>query len=301
MNYLVAAFYKFVSLADFEERREALHQFCAERGLKGTILLAAEGINSTISGTEKNMRELLDHLQADPAIGDLVIKESWSDDQPFHRLKVRLKKEIVALGMPEINPSETAGTYVAPEDWNALISDPDIILLDTRNDYEVAIGTFENAIDPNTSTFREFPEYVSRTLDPKKDKKIAMFCTGGIRCEKASAYLLEQGFESVYHLEGGILNYIEKIPAAKSKWQGECFVFDNRVSVNDKLEEGDFGQCYACRRPLSQEELKSEQYEKGVSCPYCHGTRDEKDLSAFRDRQKQVELAASRNVKHIGS
>jgi len=301
MKYLVTAFYKFASLPDYQERKEPLYQFCKERGLKGTILLAAEGINSTISGEEKGLRELLDDLQSDPAIGDLVIKESWSDDQPFYRLKVRLKKEIVTLGMPGIDPNVRVGEYVAPEDWDTLIADPEVTLIDTRNDYEVAIGTFENAINPQMTTFRGFPDYVSRTLDPQKHKKIAMFCTGGIRCEKASSYMLEQGFESVYHLEGGILNYIEKISSEKSKWQGECFVFDKRVSVNENLEEGDYAQCYACRRPLSENDMQSEQYEKGVSCPHCFGARDEKDLSAFRDRQMQVELAASRNERHIGS
>ena len=207
MNYLVTAFYKFVSLPDYKERKDSLYEFCKERSLKGTILLAEEGINSTISGKENELRELLTYLETD--FGKLVIKESWSDEQPFYRLKVRLKKEIVTMGLPEINPNEKVGEYVAPEDWNALIADPNLILIDTRNDYEVAIGTFENAINPNTTTFREFPDYVSQALDPQKHKKVAMFCTGGIRCEKSTALLKHMGFAKVYHLQGGILQYLE--------------------------------------------------------------------------------------------
>ena len=220
---------------------------------------------------------------------------------PFYRTKVKLKKEIVTMGVEGIDPREVVGTYVKPTDWNALISDPEVVLVDTRNDYEVQIGTFEGALNPNTETFREFPEYVANNLDPEKNKKVAMFCTGGIRCEKSTAYLKEQGFEEVYHLEGGILKYLEEVPEQETMWQGECFVFDNRVAVNHSLEKGQYDQCHACRMPITEQEMQSEQYEKGISCPHCFDKVTDEQRARFAERQRQVELAKERGEDHIGA
>ena len=220
---------------------------------------------------------------------------------PFYRTKVKLKKEIVTMGQDGIDPARVVGTYVEPKDWNALIADPDVTLVDTRNDYEVAIGSFEGAIDPSTTSFREFPDYVHRELDPKKNKKVAMFCTGGIRCEKSTAYLKEQGFDEVYHLKGGILKYLEEVPEDESMWQGECFVFDNRVAVNHQLEKGSYDQCHACRRPITEDDKRSPLYQKGVSCPHCHGQSSERQLARFAERERQMTLSKGRGEEHIGS
>jgi len=303
-TYLTTAMYRFVSLPHFESLREPLLQFCVAREIKGTLLLADEGINGTVAGSEKAIHELLNYLKTDRLFEghfkDLGHKESWSDKHPFYRMKVKLKKEIVTLGVSGVSPTKMVGKYVKPKDWNAIISDPEVVLIDTRNDYEYAIGTFKNAVNPKTNTFREFPEYVKTYFDPKKHKKIAIFCTGGIRCEKASSLMISEGFDEVYHLEGGILKYLEEIKPEESLWQGECFVFDQRVAIKHGLEVGDYDQCYACRYPLSQNDLKSGKYTPGISCPHCYNSHTPEKLEALTERQKQVILANTRGLKHIG-
>lgn len=295
---VVVALYKFVTLEDFEARRQPLLDVLTRSGVKGTLLLAREGINGTIAGRREGIDQVLDWLRSDPRLGDLDHKESLCDEMPFYRTKVKLKKEIVTIGVPDVSPNETVGTYVEPGDWNALISDPEVLLIDTRNAYEVSIGTFEGAVDPKTTSFREFPEYIKAHYDPEKHKKVAMFCTGGIRCEKASSYMLQQGFDQVYHLKGGILKYFEEVPAAQSKWNGECFVFDNRVTVRHDLAPGSFDQCHACRHPVSVEEKASAHYQEGVSCPRCYHNLPEKTRLRAEERQKQVRLAKLRNQPH---
>lgn len=297
---IVAALYKFAKLPDYREMQPGLFDFCVRQGLYGTLLLAEEGINGTVAGTRAGIDEMIAYLKADQRLADLEHKESYADEMPFTRIKVKLKKEIVTLGVPGINPNEKVGTYVAPEDWNALISDPDVVLIDTRNGYECDIGTFRGAIDPKTTTFREFPAYISKNLDPARHKKVAMFCTGGIRCEKASSFMVEHGFEQVYHLQGGILKYLEKIPAAESLWEGECFVFDQRISVAHGLKVGEYGQCHGCRHPVSPEEKTSIQFVEGVSCPHCFSTQSEEKRARFAERQKQTELALKRGRVHLG-
>ena len=303
-TYLTTAMYHFVNLPHFESLREPLLQFCVSRDIKGTLLLASEGINGTVAGPEKSILELLEYLKTDPLFEDnfkgLGHKESWSDKHPFYRMKVKLKKEIVTLGLPNVSPTKVVGEYVKPQDWNKIISDPEVILIDTRNDYEYAIGTFKNAINPKINTFREFPEYVKTYLDPKKHLKVAMFCTGGIRCEKASSFMISEGFDKVYHLQGGILKYLEEVKSEKSLWQGECFVFDQRISIKHGLEVGKYNQCYACRYPLSEDEIKSEQYTPGISCPYCFDTHTPKKLKSLTERQKQIILAKKKGSIHIG-
>jgi UPF0176 protein len=269
MTYRVATFYKFVELPDYGELRSPLLEQCDAHGICGTILLAREGINATLAGQGDAVEQLLLALGQDPRLADLSPRWSETTDQPFGRMKVKLKSEIVTFGQGEINPAQQAGTYVEPQDWNQLITDPDVILVDTRNAYEVRIGSFQGAIDPQTERFRDFPDYVEQALDPSQHSKVAMFCTGGIRCEKASAYLKQKGFEAVYHLKGGILNYLESVPAEESLWRGECFVFDERVAVKQGLEPGSYVMCQACGQPLSQQEQQSQQYEPGVSCPHC--------------------------------
>ncbi len=301
MSVVVAALYKFVSLPDYQEISGPLKDKCVELGLKGTLLLAHEGINGTVAGSREGIDGLLAYLRADERMADLEHKESPGDEQPFYRMKVKLKKEIVTMGVEGIDPRHTVGTYVAPKDWNRLISDPDVLVVDTRNHYEYAIGSFERALDPETETFREFPDYVRQNLDPGKHKKVAMFCTGGIRCEKATAYMREQGFEEVYHLQGGILKYLEEVPAEQSLWRGECFVFDNRVAVNHNLEPGSYDQCHGCRHPITEEDKASELYMKGVSCPQCYHNLTQEQKARFAERQKQIELARQRNEVHIGA
>lgn len=303
-KYLTAALYKFVSLPDFKSLQAPILEACLRNNIKGTLLLAEEGINGTIAGLPQDIHDLLHFLRTDAIFenrfADLEHKESFASEHPFYRMKVKLKKEIVTLGVPGVSPTNKVGIYVKPEDWNALISNPDVILIDTRNDYEVDIGTFKGAIDPKTTTFREFPEYVAEHFDKTKHKKVAMFCTGGIRCEKASSYMIDQGFEEVYHLQGGILKYLETVPEAESMWEGECFVFDQRVAVKHNLEVGDFDQCYACRHPLSPAELQSPQYTAGISCPYCYDKISEQKRASLTERQKQVILAKKRGEVHIG-
>jgi UPF0176 protein len=299
-KYLTATLYKFVSLPDYKDLQQPILEACVKNHIKGTLLLALEGINGTIAGQPEDIKAILNYLRLDPRLHDLEHKESYADDHPFYRMKVKLKKEIVTMGVAGVNPNDVVGTYVKPEDWNDLISDPDVILLDTRNDYEVHIGTFQGAVDPKTTTFREFPQFVAENLDKTKHKKVAMFCTGGIRCEKASSYMKQQGFEEVYHLQGGILKYLETVPQEQSMWQGECFVFDQRVAVKHGLEEGDYDQCYACRMPLSPEELQSDKYTPGISCPHCYDKTSEQKKAALTERQRQVILAKKRGETHIG-
>ena len=300
-KYIVCAMYKFVALEDFEAMRQPLHDTMVANGIKGTLLLASEGINGTISGPREGIDALLAYLNSDPRINPISCKESLHEEQPFYRTKVKLKKEIVTMGVEGIDPRQTVGTYVKPKDWNALISDPDVLVIDTRNGYEIEIGTFKNAVDPKTETFREFPDYVKREMDPGKHKKVAMFCTGGIRCEKSTAYLKEQGFDEVYHLEGGILQYLEDVPKEESLWQGDCFVFDNRVAVDHDLQKSKYDQCYACRLPITEEDKQSEKYESGVSCPHCYGTHSDEQIARFREREKQVNLAKARQQEHVGT
>ncbi len=301
MEIVVAAMYRFVSLPDYEQIQPPLLEFCKSQGIKGTLLLAQEGINGTVSGTRQSIDALLAYLRQDPRLSAIDHKESYYQEQPFYRMKVKLKKEIVTMGVEGIDPNHVVGTYVEAKDWNALISDPDVVVVDTRNDYEYAIGSFENAINPKTTTFREFPDYVEQNLDPAKHKKVAMFCTGGIRCEKSTAYMKEQGFDEVYHLKGGILKYFEDVPAQDSLWKGECFVFDNRVAVNHQLEKGQYDQCHGCRYPITEEDKQSPYYETGVCCPHCHDKLSPDQLKRFKERQKQVELANQRQQVHIGA
>jgi UPF0176 protein len=266
---VVAALYKFISLPDYSELQLPLLSFCQAQGIKGTILLAQEGINGTIAGSRQQIDTVLAFLRTDSRFTDLEHKESYTEIPPFERLKIRLKKEIVTLGLPEVNPAEKVGTYVKPEDWNDLISNPEVTVIDTRNDYEVSIGTFKGAENPQTQIFRDFPEYVQQHLDSSKHKKVAMFCTGGIRCEKASSYLLSQGFEEVYHLQGGILKYLEEVSEEESLWEGECYVFDERITVRHGLEVGNHELCFCCGYPISEPDKSSPEYEEGISCPHC--------------------------------
>ena len=300
-DFIVAALYKFVTLEDFHELREPLLDACQAAATRGTLLLAREGINGTIAGTREGVDRVLAYLRADQRLSDLEHKESVDDHMPFYRMKVKLKKEIVTMGISGIDPNRAVGTYVKPSDWNALLSDPEVLLIDTRNDYEYAIGTFRGAIDPHTTTFREFPAFVRGQLDPLRQKKVAMFCTGGIRCEKASAFMLQEGFKEVYHLQGGILKYLEEVPEEESLWEGECFVFDNRVAVNHRLEKGQYDQCYGCRHPITEQDKLSPQYQKGVCCPRCYDNLSPEQAARFRERQKQVELAAARGEVHVGA
>ncbi|MYM62773.1 rhodanese-related sulfurtransferase [Pseudomaricurvus sp. HS19] len=299
--YVIAALYKFVALPDYQQLREPLLQECLDAGIKGTLLLAAEGINGTVAGTREGIDRLLAWLRADERLVDLSHKESFDTTLPFYRMKVKLKKEIVTMGVEGIDPRRVVGTYVAPKDWNALISDPEVVVIDTRNDYEYELGSFRGALNPNTASFREFPDYVTRELDPARHKKVAMFCTGGIRCEKSTAYLKEQGFDEVYHLHGGILQYLEDVPASDSLWDGECYVFDNRVSVGHDLQPGSYDLCHGCREPISEADKASELYIEGVACPRCHHRQTPEQRQRFAERQKQVTLAKQRNQDHIGA
>lgn len=297
---VVAALYKFADLDNYQDMQKPLRDVCNYHHVKGTLLLAEEGINGTIAGTREGIDAVLSHIRSDKRLTDLEYKESRASSMPFYRMKVRLKKEIVTLGVDGVDPNKQVGTYVSPEEWNQLIEDPEVVVVDTRNSYEVEIGTFKRAIDPKTESFREFPEFVEKDLLTHKGKKIAMFCTGGIRCEKASSYLLRQGFEHVYHLKGGILKYLEVVEPEKTLWEGECFVFDHRVAVTQDVAEGSYDVCFGCRYPLSLEDKKSPAYEAGVSCPHCISKQSEKSLKRAKERHKQVVLAQKRNQAHIG-
>lgn len=307
-EFLTAALYKFVDLPDYTQLRDRLFDFCQPRQIKGTLLLAREGINGTVAGPEASVRQLLNLLRSDARLADLEHKESWSAREPFYRLKVKLKKEIVTLGVEGIDPNRMAGCYVKPEQWNALITQPDVVLIDTRNDYEYQVGTFAGAVNPKTQSFSQLPDWVEAQMQPggllaeKEGKKprVAMFCTGGIRCEKSTAFMRTRGFEEVYHLEGGILKYLEQVPASASTWQGECFVFDERVAVGHDLKPGRFELCRSCRHPLSDQDKASPLYEAGVSCPRCHDSLSAEQRRSFAERQRQITLARARNERHIG-
>ena len=296
----ICALYKFTRLDDFEKIQSSLKIFLDSLNIKGTLLLAREGVNGTIAGDNVCIMKSLDYLQKDERLSGLEYKLSYSEKPPFKRLKVKLKKEIVTLGVSDIDPTHSSGTYVKPADWNELINDPDVVLIDTRNNYEFEIGSFKGSINPNTETFREFPAYTKNNLEKYRDKKIAMFCTGGIRCEKSTAYLKSKGFENVFHLQGGILKYLEEVKEDESLWEGECFVFDDRVAVKHNLELGKYDQCHACRFPITDEDKEHPHYEKGASCPRCYGTKNSSQVSRYREREKQVQLAKSRGESHIG-
>ncbi|MFM7341177.1 MAG: rhodanese-related sulfurtransferase [Betaproteobacteria bacterium] len=307
-RFLTAALYKFVGLDDFATLREPLYRYCQARQIKGTLLLALEGINGTVSGPPEGVRELLQHLREDPRLADLEYKESWSEREPFYRLKVKLKKEIVTLGVPGLEPHRMAGQYIGPAQWNELMAQDDLVLIDTRNDYEVQVGTFEGAINPRTRSFSELPQWLAQQVQPGgllaersgRKPKVAMFCTGGIRCEKSTALLRTMGFEEVYHLQGGILKYLETVPVERSAWRGECFVFDERVSVGHQLKTGQFQLCRSCRHPLSEDDKRSPLYEDGVSCPRCHHSLTQEQRRKFSERQRQIQLARVRGERHIG-
>jgi UPF0176 protein len=302
LPFKVMAIYKFADLPDAEAIQPVLAKFCCARNIRGTLILAPEGINGTVAGSHEAIDALENFLLHDSLFAGRLhgaeIKFSAADAMPFLRMKVRLKPEIVTLRAPEANPAKTVGTYVAPENWNALIERNDVVLVDTRNDYEVGLGTFARALDPATRSFTEFKDFVARTLDPARDKKVAMFCTGGIRCEKASSYLLSQGFEEVFHLKGGILKYLETVPQEQSRWQGECFVFDERVSVGHGLVEGEASLCRACRHPLTPADRADPAFTDGISCPHCAG--DEAKHAAAAERQRQMQLARLRGLAHMG-
>ncbi|VAX02787.1 Rhodanese domain protein UPF0176 [hydrothermal vent metagenome] len=299
-NYVVSALYHFTELADYQELRPKYHDFLTLHHIRGTLLLAQEGINGTVAGTAQAIKALHEFIRSDKRLQHIVTKESTATEMPFHRTKVRLKKEIVTMGVENIDPRHIVGTYVKPTDWNDLIADPDVIVVDTRNDYEVGIGTFKGAINPQTTTFREFPAFVKDQLSGKEGKKVAMYCTGGIRCEKSTAYLKQQGFAEVYHLEGGILKYLEEIPEENSLWQGECFVFDSRVSVRHNLAEGSYDQCFACRMPITEMEKQAESYRRGVSCLHCYDNHSNAQKQRHLEREKQVTLARKKGLPHIG-
>jgi UPF0176 protein len=298
--FTICALYKFSRLDDFEKMQQPLRGFMDSLHVRGTLLLAREGINGTISGSDSAINKTLDYLNADKRLSDLEYKFSYSETVPFKRLKVKLKKEIVTLGIPDVDPNYSVGTYVKARDWNKLISDPEVILIDTRNNYEFEIGSFKGAINPNTETFRQFPSYTKNNLEQYRNKKIAMFCTGGIRCEKSTAYLKAEGFENVYHLQGGILKYLEEVEEEESLWKGECFVFDDRVAVKHNLELGQYDQCHACRYPITEEDKIHPHFEKGTSCPRCYGTKDVTQINRYREREKQIQLAKARGEAHLG-
>ena len=302
-SFHVAALYKFTPFADPEALRAALLAACEAHGIKGTLLLAREGINGTIAGTDNALASVLGHIRALPGCADLEVKFSAAPDIPFHRMKVRVKREIVTMGEPDIDPTLSVGTYVDPHDWNALIADPETNVIDTRNDYEVAVGTFAGAVDPQTPSFRDFPAWFRAHREEllAGKKRVAMFCTGGIRCEKSTSFLRAEGVEEVYHLKGGILRYLEQVPEDQSLWQGECFVFDERVSVGHGLAQGTFQLCRACRRPLDEAALAHPDYEDGVSCPACIGERTPEQRAGYAERQRQEALARARGELHVGA
>lgn len=297
----VLSFYRFVALSDLEKIRTELLDLCRENGISGTFILAEEGINATVAGPREGIEKLLVRLKSDGRFSGDKYKISHDSKNPFHRLKVKLKKELVPTGIGALSPPRRVGEYVSPEKWNELILGPETLLLDARNDYEHRVGTFRGAVNPGTNHFKELPGYVDENLDPRKHEKIAMFCTGGIRCEKATAYLLEKGFRHVYHLSGGILSYLERIPEKESLWEGECFVFDDRTSVGHDLKRGTWTMCRNCRAPVSSEDRGSELFREGVSCPGCHGSLTPERILSLEERSRQMKLARQRGVKHLGA
>ena len=297
-NITVATLYKFVEINDLQSLRSEIQALCKENNAKGTILLAKEGINGTISARNKEIRSILKKLKSDNRFKKLEVKFSETNKMPFNRMKVRIKREIVTIGDDSINPNIISGDYVKPENWNELISDPEVIIIDTRNTYETKIGKFKNAIDPKTNSFREFPDWVKNFKKEvkNKDTKIAMYCTGGIRCEKSTSLMKKEGFNNVFHLEGGILKYLEKMSDDETLWDGECFVFDDRVALDDQLEVGSYQMCYACRMPLKKTDLKDDKYEKGVSCIQCFNLLSNEKKARLRERNKQIKIAKKKGI-----
>ena len=298
--YVVAALYRFTPFPDPAALRGPLQAVCSQAGVRGTLLLAREGINGTIAGTRAGIDAVLAHIRALPGCDALDWKEASAEQMPFGRMKVRLKREIVTMGEPDVDPTAGTGNYVDPAEWNELISAPDVVVIDTRNDYEVAIGTFDGAIDPGTKSFREFPEWWRKNAARFGNKRVAMFCTGGIRCEKSTNFLLKEGVTDVFHLKGGILKYLEEVPEDESLWHGSCFVFDQRVSVGHGLAPGGHGMCHACRRPLTDEDKTHPSYERGVCCAACVDEHSDEQRARFRERQRQIDLAAERGEAHLG-
>lgn len=300
--FRVAALYQFTRFDDPAAIRAPLLALCEQAGVKGTLLLAREGINGTIAGPEQGIASVLTHIRSLPGCAQIDVKYAAAASMPFLRLKVRVKREIVTMGEPGVDPTQTVGHYVDPADWNALIADPDVIVIDTRNDYEVAIGQFAGALDPKTTSFSDFPAWFrAHRAEFGNAPKVAMYCTGGIRCEKSTAFLKSEGIEDVYHLKGGILSYLEHIPPEESLWRGECFVFDERVSVGHGLAPGDLELCRACRNPISPADRASDLFEEGVSCPTCYHTRTPQQRAGYAERQKQAELAKRRGYQHVGA
>lgn len=297
---VVCALYKFVTLENYQALRQPIHNVMEKNHVRGTLLLANEGINGTIAGSRHAIDTVITWLKSDPRLAELECKESITGVMPFNRTRVKLKKEIVTMGIEGIDPKQVVGTYVNAQEWNSLIDDPEVLVIDTRNDYEFQVGTFKNAINPNTQSFREFPQYVKENLDSDKHKKVAMFCTGGIRCEKSTAFLKQQGFDEVYHLKGGILKYLEEMPIESTLWEGECFVFDERVTVNHQLKKGSYDQCNACRLPITEVDKISDKYQQGVSCPHCFDKVTLEQRARFSEREKQMALAKKRGESHLG-
>ena len=301
---IIASFYKFIDWSDFQEKKPVLEKICRQNNIVGTILLAPEGINGTISGSQEEILTTIEELKKDSRLSDLESKFAEALGETFKRMKVRLKKEIVSMGKENVNPGQITGTHVSEEEWNQIIQDPNTLIVDTRNEYEHAIGSFEGSVNPKTNSFRQFPKWVEKQLKPlmekQNKKKVAMFCTGGIRCEKASSYLLQEGYEEVFQLQGGILKYLENINLENSLWEGECFVFDDRVSIQHGLLEGNYSMCHACRMPIDDDDMKSNQYLEGISCPNCYAMHSDERKLRFSERQKQIELAKERNEKHLG-
>ena len=300
MEQTVATFYQFAHLPDCLNWQKKLRTQCKKHNVLGTIILAEEGINATISGSADSIQKVIDFIKSDERFKSMPFRLSTTPRQTFYRIRVAVRDEIVTLGDSTVNPNEQVGKYVEPENWNKIISDPDVTVIDTRNDYEVEIGSFEGAIDPKTQTFGQWDEYVEKNLSDQKDKKIAMFCTGGIRCEKASSHLIKKGFKEVYHLKGGILNYLEKMNTNESLWNGECFVFDHRVSVVHGLKDGEAKICFGCRWPLRAKDLESKKYEPGVCCPHCADSLDPVKRASLEERNRQIQIARKKKREHLG-
>ena len=302
-KYIISTFYKFLVLENYKELKIKFDKSLSKTNIKGTILLANEGVNGTIAGSESDLKKFFLYIDKFSQFKDITPKFSSSNKNPFLRMKVRLKKEIVTIGIPEVSPSNLVGKYLNVEEWNEFLNESDSMIIDTRNDYEVSIGTFKNSINPKIKSFRNFPNWVQKNLIDKKvskKSKIGMFCTGGIRCEKSTSYLKQLGFENVFHLDGGILKYLENVKSDENEWKGECFVFDYRVSLNDSLEKGEYEMCYACRMPLSKENKKNKHYLKGQSCEYCYDQTTIKQKKRFNEREKQIKLSKVKNLKHLG-
>ena len=302
-KYIISTFYKFLVLENYKELKIKFDKSLSKTNIKGTILLANEGVNGTIAGSKSDLKKFFLYMDKFIQFKDINPKFSSSNKNPFLRMKVRLKKEIVTIGIPEVSPSNLVGKYLNVEEWNEFLNESDSMIIDTRNDYEVSIGTFKNSINPKIKSFRNFPNWVQKNLIDKKvskKSKIGMFCTGGIRCEKSTSYLKQLGFENVFHLDGGILKYLENVKSDQNEWKGECFVFDYRVSLNDSLEKGEYDMCYACRMPLSKENKKNKHYLKGQSCEYCYDQTTIKQKKRFNEREKQIKLSKVKNLKHLG-